>query len=42
MTGRLARVVGVPGAVVSFGLDHQGEMYVLTVESVLRVTADRG
>ena len=34
--------VGVPGAVVSFGLDHEGEMYVLTIESVLRLTADRG
>jgi glucose/arabinose dehydrogenase len=34
--------VGNAGRVVSFGLDHDGEMYVLTVDRVLRVVADRG
>lgn len=34
--------VGVPGAVVSFGVDGAGEMYVLTTDRVLKVTARRG
>jgi hypothetical protein len=33
--------VGVPGSVVSFGVDGEGEMYVLTTSSVLRLTAVR-
>lgn len=34
--------VGAPGRVTSFGTDFSGEMYVLTTEQVLRVTAVRG
>jgi glucose/arabinose dehydrogenase len=34
--------VGVVEGVVSFGLDHTGEMYVLTTGEVLRVEAARG
>ncbi|MCI0542907.1 MAG: PQQ-dependent sugar dehydrogenase [Actinobacteria bacterium] len=34
--------VGVPGAVVSFGVDGEGEMYVLTTEAVLKVVPVRG
>lgn len=34
--------VGAPGRVASFGTDFSGEMYVLTTEQVLRVTAVRG
>jgi glucose/arabinose dehydrogenase len=33
--------VGVPGSVVSFGRDDQGEMYVLTTNSLLRLVAAR-
>ena len=33
--------VGVPGRVVSFGVDSAGEMYVLTTDAILRVTAIR-
>jgi glucose/arabinose dehydrogenase len=33
--------VGVPGSVVSFGRDGQGEIYVLTTNSVLRLVAAR-
>lgn len=33
--------VGVPGQVVSFGLDWNAEMYVLTTDAVLRVVAER-
>lgn len=33
--------VGVPGQVVSFGVDGTGEMYVLTTEQILRVEAVR-
>ncbi|MGB8361230.1 MAG: PQQ-dependent sugar dehydrogenase [Acidimicrobiia bacterium] len=33
--------VGVPGSVVSFGVDQEGEMYVLTTDRVLEVTAVR-
>jgi glucose/arabinose dehydrogenase len=33
--------VGVPGSVVSFGVDQEGEMYVLTTDRVLKVTAVR-
>lgn len=33
--------VGVPGNVVSFGVDHEGEMYVLTDTSLLRVVGVR-
>jgi glucose/arabinose dehydrogenase len=29
--------VGVPGNVVSFGVDHEGEMYVLTTTTILKV-----
>lgn len=35
-------VGGPAGRVVSFGLDGDGEMYVLTVDRLLRVVADRG
>ncbi len=34
--------VGIPGQVVSFGVDQDGEMYVLTTDSVYRVVAVRG
>jgi glucose/arabinose dehydrogenase len=34
--------VGVPGRVVSFGVDGAGEMYVLTTAALLRVVAVRG
>jgi hypothetical protein len=34
--------VGVPGNVVSFGLDGAGEMYVLTSEALLKVVPVRG
>lgn len=34
--------VGVPGQVVSFGVDGDGEMYVLTTERLLKVVAERG
>lgn len=33
--------VGTPGNVVSFGVDHTGEMYVLTGDAVLKVVAER-
>ena len=33
--------VGVPGSVVSFGVDHEGEMYVLTTDRILKVSAVR-
>lgn len=33
--------VGVPGRVVSFGMDGDGEVYVLTIDRVLRLTAER-
>jgi hypothetical protein len=33
--------VGVPGSVVSFGVDQEGEMYVLTTDRILKVTAVR-
>lgn len=33
--------VGVPGQVVSFGVDGDGEVYVLTVDRVLRLAAQR-
>ena len=36
------QVGGRAGQVVSFGLDSDGEMYVLTVNRLLRVVADRG
>jgi glucose/arabinose dehydrogenase len=29
--------VGVPGRVVSFGMDHRGEVYVLTTTAILRI-----
>jgi glucose/arabinose dehydrogenase len=34
--------VGIPGRVVSFGVDGAGEMYVLTTDAVYRVVALRG
>ncbi|MFQ5522081.1 MAG: PQQ-dependent sugar dehydrogenase [Acidimicrobiia bacterium] len=34
--------VGIPGQVVSFGIDPEGEMYVLTTDAVYRVVAVRG
>jgi len=34
--------VGIPGRVVSFGVDGAGEMYVLTTDAVYRVVAVRG
>ena len=33
--------VGVAGPVASFGVDHTGEVYVLTTERILRITAAR-
>lgn len=33
--------VGIPGPVVSFGVDGGGEVYVLTTESVFRIVAER-
>lgn len=33
--------VGVPGSVVSFGVDQEGEMYLLTTDRILKVTAVR-
>ncbi|HSJ28938.1 MAG TPA: PQQ-dependent sugar dehydrogenase [Acidimicrobiia bacterium] len=33
--------VGVPGRVVSFGVDHTGEMYVLTTTTILKIEPDR-
>lgn len=33
--------VGVPGQVVSFGVDGDGEVYVLTVDRMLRLVAER-
>lgn len=33
--------VGVPGSVVSFGVDQEGEIYVLTTDRILKVTAVR-
>lgn len=33
--------VGVPGQVVSFGVDGRGEVYVLTIDRVLRLVAER-
>lgn len=34
--------VGVPGRIVSFGMDETGEMYVLTSDRILKVVAVRG
>jgi hypothetical protein len=34
--------VGIPGQVVSFGIDGAGKMYVLTTDAVYRVVALRG
>jgi glucose/arabinose dehydrogenase len=34
--------VGVPGNVVSFGMDGEGEMYVLTTEAILKLVPVRG
>jgi glucose/arabinose dehydrogenase len=34
--------VGVPGQVVGFGVDGEGEMYVVTTDSLLRLVALRG
>lgn len=33
--------VGVPGRVVSFGVDHDGEVYVLTPDAILRIAPMR-
>ncbi len=33
--------VGVPGGVVSFGVDEKGEMYVLTTDRILKVVPER-
>jgi len=33
--------VGVPGRVVSFGVDHTGEIYVLTTDAILRIVPVR-